>query len=101
MAIATDNASTMVGVNNGVFSKLKEEFGLNKLVLIRCVCHSLQLAISTASKETMPRSVEFLLRETYSWFSHSSNRQIQYKKIFQIINYGNIPQKIPQMSATR
>uniref|UniRef100_A0A1A8PI25 Uncharacterized protein n=1 Tax=Nothobranchius rachovii TaxID=451742 RepID=A0A1A8PI25_9TELE len=47
--------------------------GLEKenLVLIRCVCHSLQLAVSSASKTTLPRSVEFLVRETYNWFSIS------------------------------
>jgi hypothetical protein len=35
------------------------------LILIRCVCHSLQLAISKAS-ETLPRNIEFLIKETYS-----------------------------------
>lgn len=31
----------MTGINNGV---LKEQYGLKDLILIRCVCHSLQLA---------------------------------------------------------
>lgn len=91
----------MVGVNNGVFIKIKEEFGLPNLILIRCICHSLQLAISAATRETFPRTVEYLLRETHSWFNHSSNRQIQYGKLFQAINDGNVPLKIPQLSATR
>lgn len=37
--IGTDNASVMVGVNNGVYEKLKKD--VPNLVLIRCVCHSL------------------------------------------------------------
>ena len=43
LGIGTDNASVM-GINNGVHKVLKEEYGLKYLVLIRCVCHSLQLA---------------------------------------------------------
>lgn len=52
MGIGTDNASVMVAVNNRVYIKLKEE--LPFLILVRCVCHSLQLAVSTAAKEFLP-----------------------------------------------
>ncbi|GBP12625.1 hypothetical protein EVAR_10281_1 [Eumeta japonica] len=48
MGIGTDNAAVMVGVNNGVHAKLKRE--LQSLILVRCVFHSLQLAISAATK---------------------------------------------------
>lgn len=91
----------MVGINNGVFKLLKEEFGLDNLILIRCICHSLQLAISAATKETIPRNIEFMLKETHNWFSCSSKRQLQYSKLFQAINGGKTPLKIPQLSATR
>ncbi len=40
----TDNASVMVGINKGVYKQLKEE--VPSLVHIRCVCHSVQLAVS-------------------------------------------------------
>lgn len=56
-----------LGVNNGVFHKLKEE--VPHLILIRCVCHSIQLAVSKAVAETLPRNLEFLVSETYNWFS--------------------------------
>ena len=49
VAIGTDSASVMVGVNNGVFSKLKKE--IPHLLLFRFLCHSLQLAVSHASSE--------------------------------------------------
>ncbi|CAH0562948.1 unnamed protein product [Brassicogethes aeneus] len=50
----TDNASVMTGVNNGVYKKLQTYNPT--LVLIRCVCHSLQLASSYATKE-LPKNL--------------------------------------------
>lgn len=41
--LGTDNASVMLGVNNGVFHKLKSE--VPHLILIKCLCHSLQLGV--------------------------------------------------------
>ncbi|XP_041974017.1 uncharacterized protein LOC121736556 [Aricia agestis] len=99
--IGTDNASSMTGVNNGVHSLLKSETGNNNLVLVRCLCHSLQLAITHASEETLPRNIEFLIRETHNWFSHSSNRQLFYKELYKTINCGKEPLKITQMCNTR
>jgi hypothetical protein len=97
--IGTDNASVMTGINNGVYTKLKE-FSPN-LILIRCVCHSLQLAVSAAAKEFLPTNLEFLIRETYNWFAHSSLRQQAYKQFFNLINEGENPLKITQSCATR
>ncbi|KAJ8966915.1 hypothetical protein NQ317_009498 [Molorchus minor] len=71
------------------------------LAAFRCVCHSLQLAVSTASEKTLPRNIEFLIKETYNWFSHSSIRQLSYKQIYSLINNGEEPLKILKMAATR
>lgn len=46
-----------------------------------CVCHTLQLAVSAAASATLPRNIEFLIKETYNWFSHSTLRQAQYKNL--------------------
>lgn len=59
--IGTDNASVMTGVNNGLHQILKTEHGLPDLVLVRCVCHSLQLAVSHASEKTLPRNIEYII----------------------------------------
>lgn len=99
MGIGTDNASVMVGVNNGVYVKLKEE--LPHLILVRCLCHSLQLAVSAAAKEFLPKNLEFLIRETYDWFSRSSSRQSLYKELYKTINDGQKPLKIVQVCQTR
>ena len=101
LGIGTVNASVMTGVNNGVHKVLREECGLKELVVIRCVCHSLQLAVSHASKDTVPRSVEYLVRETYNWFSVSPKRRVSYRAIFETINCGEKPLQITKVFATR
>lgn len=97
--IGTDNASVMVGINNGVYQVLKRE--IPHLILIRCVCHSIQLATSAATAESLPRNLDFLVRESYNWFSRSSSRQLYYRQIFSILNDGEEPLKIPQACDTR
>lgn len=101
VGLGTDNASVMTGLNNGVYTILKQEFNLPHLVLVRCLCHSLQLAVAHASEETIPRNIEFLLRETYNWFSLSPQRRQEYSKIYETINCGKQPLKILQKCATR
>ena len=80
VGIGTDNASVMVGINNGVHKKLEEKWG-NKMVLMRCVCHSIQLAVSSACDD-LPTCLDFILKETYNWFSNSTNRQTQYEGLY-------------------
>ncbi|TGZ50748.1 Zinc finger protein [Temnothorax longispinosus] len=99
LAIGTDNASVMVGINNGVYAKLKAV--VPSLILIRCLCHSLQLAVSHAMIDTLPRNLEFLIHETYNWFSKSSMRQIKYTQLYETINCGERPLQILQVSDTR
>lgn len=59
------------------------------------------VALSQAPEETLPRNLEFLIRETYNWFSHSSNRRQYYKNIYQTINCDSEPLSIHQMCNTR
>lgn len=81
IGIGVDNANVNVGLNNGVHQTLKKDLGLPNLIMVRCVCHSIQLALSHAVAETLPRNIDFLVRETYNWFSHSSKRQLIYKTV--------------------
>lgn len=97
LGIGTDNTSVMTGINNGVHKVLKKEYGLKDLVLIRCVCHSLQLAVSHASNDTIPRSVEYLVRETYNWFSVCPKRREAYKAIYETISCGEKPLQITKV----
>lgn len=99
IGLGTDNASVMVGINNGVHKLLKD---INPyIVLIKCVCHSLQLATSHAVSEKLPRNLDYLISEMYNWFSKSTLRQQAYTDIFKILNNGCEPLKIVQASNTR
>lgn len=59
--------------------------------MVRCTCHSLQLAISHASEGTLPRNIDYMVRETYNWFSYSSKRQLVYKRLYEKMNDGKTP----------
>lgn len=89
----------MIGVNNGVHKLLKNKNPY--ILLIKCVCRSLQLATSHAVSEKLPRNLDFLISETYNWFSKSTLRQQAYKELFTTLNDGNEPLKIVQASNTR
>ncbi|CAI6365618.1 unnamed protein product [Macrosiphum euphorbiae] len=97
--IGCDNASVMVGQHSGVFTLLKKE--VQHLVLVRCICHSVQLAVSAAVSNYLPDYLEFLLAETYNWFAHSTSRQLSYKTLFNNLNNGIDPLKIVRVSSTR
>lgn len=101
VALGTDNASVMTGTYNGLFTILKNDVDLPNLVLIRCTCHSLQLAVSHASEGSLPTNIEFLIREIYNWFSLSPTRQEEYKAIYKTINLEEGPLKILKMCSTR
>ena len=49
----------------------------------------------------MPRNIEFVVAQTYCWFSNSTHRQLRYKEIFETINIGEEPLKILKLSDTR
>jgi len=99
VGLGSDNASVMVGINNGVYKNLKEK--VPSLIHIPCVCHSLQLAVSAAASTALPRNIEYLIKETYNWFSHSTLRQAQYKNLCNAINNGHDPLKIVKACDTR
>uniref|UniRef100_H3ADP1 HAT C-terminal dimerisation domain-containing protein n=1 Tax=Latimeria chalumnae TaxID=7897 RepID=H3ADP1_LATCH len=97
--ISTDNASVMTGINNGLYSKLKSE--IPHLVLVRCVCHSLELAVSHAYEQTLTKFLDFLVKETYNCFSQGAGWQITYNTLFVAINDGAEPHKPLWACATR
>jgi len=89
----------MVGINNGFYTKRKEK--VPSLIHIPWVCHSLQLAVSATASTTLPRNVDYLMKETYNWFSHSTLRQSEYKNVYCAINDGHSPLKIVKSWDTR
>lgn len=98
MGLATDGCSTMAGQKSSVATKFKE---INPQVThIKCICHSLQLCSSYAMKK-LPDHLEYMVSETYRYFSHSSLRQQKYAKLYTTIIVGQQPLKILQLAETR
>ena len=83
---------------SSVLTKLQEKNPA--IVGVRCVCHSIQLAASKAVN-TMPQNIDYLVHQTYNWFSFSTARQTAYQQIFAAINNGATPLKIIAPSGTR
>lgn len=100
ISIGTDGASNLCGKNKSLFTLLRDEIPILNLQLIKCICHSLNICAANACGK-LPSSLEFLIRESRSWFSHSSIRQLAYKDLFQTLNEGKLPPKIVQLSTTR
>lgn len=99
IGLGVDGASNLCGKNHSLFTLLQEISP--KLQLIKCVCHSLNICSSKASL-MLPANVEFLLRESVNWFSHSALRQIEYSRLFNTINGEVVKQrKLIKLSATR
>lgn len=101
VGIGVDGANVMVGVNHSVSSLLKEE--VPDIVIIKCICHSLHLCAENAA-ETLPRQLEYLVREAHNWFSNSPKRKDEYKKLYKVMNGDEAkkdPKKIAGLSGTR
>ncbi|XP_054746788.1 zinc finger protein 862-like [Anastrepha obliqua] len=95
IGLATDGANVMAGDAGGVKALLNKE---TNFFFMTCTCHSLHLCTSYASRH-LPKSIDFLCRNIYNYFSHSSKR-INDLKEFQ--EYCSVePHKILGVSQTR
>lgn len=99
IGLGTDNASVMVGVK--VFMNYLNVLTHTYIILVKCVCHSIQLATSHACSETLPRHLDFLASETYCWFSKSTLRQQSYQNLFKVLNDSQTTLKIVRVCNTR
>ncbi len=98
IGLATDGCNTMCGQHNSVLRKFHDRNP--HIVYIKCVCHSLQLSASKAVS-VLPRNVEYMVSQTYSWFSNATQRLQKYSELYKTINVGESPLKILQLSDTR
>ena len=89
IAIGSDNASVMVGINNRVHSKLKQENP--SVILMRCVCQSKRPAMSYASSVCLPINMEYLIAETHKLFEKSLVRQSHNNEIHKQLMMVHIP----------
>ncbi|XP_075150389.1 uncharacterized protein LOC142224497 [Haematobia irritans] len=101
IALGTDGANNLCGARRGLYGLMKEQN--SQLILVKCICHSLHLCCSDASK-VFPAEVEYLVKEIYNYFSNSPLRTIKYKRAFDLINTGTDViryRKIIQIAGTR
>lgn len=80
-SIGTDGAANMCGTNNSMFTHLKKL--LPHLILIKCICHSLDKCGEYAYKK-VPGHLDFILSESFNWFSHSPKRWGEYTEFFKV-----------------
>ena len=67
----------MFGSHHSVATLLKAT--VPNLFTMKCLCHSAHLCASHAC-EKLPRTVEDMVRDTYSYFSHSAKRLAEFAK---------------------
>ncbi|KAJ2954875.1 hypothetical protein O0L34_g3196 [Tuta absoluta] len=97
--LGTDGASNLCGVNHSLYTLLRDR-DVPHLELMKCICHSMDKCARKAC-EVLPSSLEFLIRESRNWFSHSALRKTEYKEIYQTINADKTPPALVQLSETR
>ena len=91
VGIATDGANAMCGENHSLVALLKRSWP--HLVHIKCTCHSIDLIAKNAVKTTLPSHIDYLIRESFNWFAHSSSRLQAYQEIAQLIGFSTISEE--------
>lgn len=77
IGFASDGCNTMMGDDNSV--KTRFERDCPGITVLKCICHSMALCASEASKK-LPRSCEKLAKDVYRYFASSYNRQKKFKQ---------------------
>ncbi|KAH0535076.1 hypothetical protein KQX54_013043 [Cotesia glomerata] len=97
-AIATDGGSNLCGIRHSLFTLMKEKN--EKLILFKCICHSIHLVCFHASEE-LPSNIDYMLREIFKWFKRSALRRKKYLHVYNTINDEGDPLQLVQLSGTR
>ena len=96
IGFAADGAANIMGNRNSLSSRLKEN--LPGITIMKCICHSLHLCASEAAK-SLPCHCEDLIRNIYSFFSHSAKRLHEFREFQSFCQ--TKPHKILHVSQTR
>jgi hypothetical protein len=83
IGFASDNASVMLGKNNGLATLLKQE--LPWLVVHGCICHSFALC-SAAACEALDSSVIQFSHDIYNFVAFSPKRKEEFKECQAFLN---------------
>ena len=77
IGFASDTTNVMFGEHHSVVSLLKQK--IPNLFVMKCLCHSAHLCASHAC-EKLPRAVEDLICDVYSYFCHSAKRIAEFEQ---------------------
>lgn len=72
VGFCSDNASSMMGRSNGVAAHLLKQN--DSIFIFGCICHSEHL-IASAAGDLLPKNIEGLMHNLFSYFSRSPKRQ--------------------------
>ena len=94
-AFASDGASVMTGVNNGVAARLREHQVLRHMLNIHCICHRLALACADSSNQlTFLKDFEDTLIQLWAFFKNSPKRlNIYAKTALKMYDLDTLPKK--------
>ena len=80
--VACDGASVTLGSHNSVWKRLRAVSP--NCVLIKCICHSLDLCVQHAINE-LPTNIDFL-SEIPKRFCKNAIRREAFKQLFEVMN---------------
>ncbi|XP_041978531.1 uncharacterized protein LOC121735744 isoform X1 [Aricia agestis] len=96
IGLAADGANVMMGKNNSLATKFKQD--IPHLFVMKCVCHSVHLVASNACLK-LPREPEDLARDVYNYLNGSPKRTGLLKEFQDFLELK--PHKLLQPSQTR
>ena len=85
VGIGTDGANVVCGNHHSLTTLLKKDFP--HLIHIKCICHSIDLIAKQAVKSSLPSNVDYMIRESFNWFSHSAIRLAAYQEIAKLVGF--------------
>lgn len=96
IGFGADGANSMLGAHNSLSTLLKND--IPSLFVMKCICHSFALCASKACA-TLPKDVEDLARDVFSYFQCSPKRMGILKEFQSFVNVR--PHKLLHPSQTR
>lgn len=96
IGFGADGANSMLGARNSLSTLLKKD--IPTLFVVMCICHSFALCASYACA-TLPKDVEDLARDVFSYFQCSPKRMGILKEFQSFVRVK--PHKLLHLSQTR
>ena len=88
VAVGTDGANVMCGPNHSLVTLLKRTWP--HIIHLKCVNHSIDLIAKQAVKLALPSHIDYMIRETYNWFAHSSLRLNSYREVAKLVGFSTV-----------